>query len=109
MRPMTGTRIESALAGLVTALSARGEVRRVILFGSRSRGDAGERADVDLAVEAPRATQRQWLDIARLAEEADTLLPIDLVRLEAASPGLRARILREGRTLYERPENAPEP
>lgn len=45
---------------------------------------------------------RDWLRLADLAEDADTLLPIDLVRLEEVPEALRERILAEGRTLYER-------
>jgi predicted nucleotidyltransferase len=86
---------------LVRILSANPEVLRVILFGSRARGDSGERSDVDLAVEAPNASQRQWLDIAAQLEEADTLLKIDLVRWEQASAALKERILAEGKILYE--------
>lgn len=76
-------------------------VDRVILFGSRARGDAGPRADIDLAVSCPRAGTADWLRIAEAVEEAETLLPIDLVRLEEASPDLRDRIHSEGRVLYD--------
>jgi predicted nucleotidyltransferase len=89
---------------LIKILSARPEVKRVILFGSRARGDAEERSDIDLAIEAPRASVRQWLDICHLLEEADTLLQIDVVRWEEASAILKERILAEGKVLYEQPE-----
>ena len=39
-------------------LSAFPEVERIILFGSRARGEASERADIDLAVECPAADIR---------------------------------------------------
>jgi predicted nucleotidyltransferase len=93
---------ENLKAQLLGILSARPEVMRVILFGSRARGDAEERSDIDLAVEAPSASERQWLDIANEVEEADTLLKIDLVWCEQASPALKERIMDEGRILYER-------
>ncbi|NBC32464.1 MAG: hypothetical protein GVY13_07285 [Alphaproteobacteria bacterium] len=77
-------------------------VERVILFGSRARGDAGPRADIDLAVACPQAGEAEWLRIAEaVEEEAETLLLIDLVRLEEASADLRDRIRSEGRVLYE--------
>ena len=92
---------EDLINQLVRILSANPEVLRVVLFGSRARGDAEERSDVDLAVEAPNASQRQWLHIATQLEEADTLLKIDLVRWEQASAALKERILAEGKILYE--------
>jgi predicted nucleotidyltransferase len=87
---------------LVDRLGAEPAVRRVILFGSRARGDAGPRSDVDLAVEAPGLPARDWLRLAEMTEDADTLLKVDLVRLEEAPAELRGRIEAEGRTLHER-------
>ena len=98
---------ENVQMQLVRLLSAQPEVEKVILFGSRARGDAEERSDIDLAVAAPTASPRQWLDIVFLLEEADTLLPIDLVRWEETSALLQERILVEGKILYER-ETEPE-
>ncbi len=87
---------------MVARLSAEPSVRRVILFGSRARDDARPRSDVDLAVEAPGASAGEWLRLTDIIEDADTLLSIDLVRLEEAPEDLHKRILAEGRTLYER-------
>lgn len=91
-----------AVDRLVTEFARRPAVARVWLFGSRARGDHRQRSDVDLAVEAPAADRRTWLELCRLVEEADTLLRIDLVRVEEAPPPLAQQILREGRVLYER-------
>jgi uncharacterized protein len=87
-------------------LSAFPEVERIILFGSRARGEASERADIDLAVECPAADIRRWFDIEEAADSAPTLLKIDLVRLDTAPAELAANIRSEGKVLYER-ERAP--
>jgi predicted nucleotidyltransferase len=87
---------------LAERLAAFDEVERVILFGSRARGDAGFRADIDLAVEAPTASIQRWFDIEEAAEEAPTLLMIDLVRLDTAPPELVDVIRKEGQILCER-------
>lgn len=92
-------RLKEAVIRLV---SARPEVDRVILFGSRARGDADARPDVDLAVAAPRASQRQWLDLAFDLEELDSLVPVQAVRLGDVSSALRDRILPEGEVWYVR-------
>jgi predicted nucleotidyltransferase len=94
--------VPAAVQRLVAPLSAEPSVRRVILFGSRARGDAWPRSDVDIAIEAPGASSRDWLRLADMAEDADTLLSIDLVRLDEAPPDLRNRIQSEGLALYER-------
>ena len=91
-----------AVDRLVAELARHPEVVRVWLFGSRARGDHRARSDVDLAVEAPGASRRAWLDLCRLVEEAATLLRIDLVLIEDAPAALAQQIRREGRVLYER-------
>jgi len=84
------------------ALKPFPEVERIVLFGSRARGDAMPRSDIDLAIACPRADPKIWSDIVEAADEAPTLLQIDLVRMETAPPELLAEIAREGRVLYER-------
>lgn len=77
-------------------------VERVILFGSRARGDEEERSDIDLAVTGP-LTEEEWRKMRDYLDlEARTLLSVELVRLEKASEKLRENIRREGITLYER-------
>ena len=78
------------------------QIERIYLFGSRARGDAGPRSDIDLAIACPQATPIIWADICEAIDGADTLLKIDAIRLEEASPELAQRILAEGRLLYER-------
>ena len=77
------------------------EIERIVLFGSRARGDAGPRADIDLAIACPSANAATWSDIVDAAEQAPTLLQIDLVRMESAPAELLLQIDREGRVLYE--------
>ncbi|MBI4588137.1 MAG: nucleotidyltransferase domain-containing protein [Candidatus Rokubacteria bacterium] len=91
-----------AVDRLVAEFARHPEVVRVWLFGSRARGDHRARSDIDLAVEAPGASRRAWLDLCRLVEEATTLLRIDLVLIEDAPSALAQQIRREGRVLYER-------
>ncbi|WOG27182.1 nucleotidyltransferase domain-containing protein [Endozoicomonas sp. 8E] len=85
-------------------LSALPFVDALYLFGSRARGDARERSDIDLALVCPSATHDQWLEVLAIVEQADTLLTIDCVRLDAEPPGstLRAAIEQDKQVLYER-------
>ncbi len=79
-------------------------VRRILLFGSRARGDALPRADVDIAVDAPELTGQQWNAILEAVEKAPTLLKIDCVWLQKQDGKFLDAILRDGRILYERKE-----
>jgi len=81
---------------LAERLARHPAVRRVILFGSRARGDHRERSDIDLAIDAPGADPVTWDELLALVDEAPTLLHIDVVRLDTAQPALREAIEREG-------------
>lgn len=94
-------RLREQIAGI---LSARPEVRKALLFGSRARGDAGDRSDIDLAIEAPTASRRQWLELRNEMEELKTLLRVDVVNLEEVGSGLKSRIAEQGMVVYEREE-----
>jgi predicted nucleotidyltransferase len=87
---------------LAKDLSRFPSVEKIILYGSRARGDADERSDIDLAVVCPNATDREWVDIWCVVDDAKTLLSIDLMRLDKASEAFRKNVLREGKVLYER-------
>ena len=74
-------------------------VERVVLFGSRARGDYRERSDIDLAVSGGDVACFS-LDVD---EETSTLLKYDIVNLDGAvQEELLASIRREGITIYEK-------
>ena len=75
------------------------DVDRVILFGSRARGDFRRTSDIDLAVEGGDFV-RFALDVD---EETSTLLKFDIVDLgRNIQEELLESIRREGRILYEK-------
>lgn len=74
-------------------------VNKVILFGSRARGDYRRTSDIDLAVSGGNFN-RFALDVD---EETSTLLEYDIVNLDAEMQDeLRESIEKEGRILYEK-------
>lgn len=84
-------------AGII-ALAKQHGVKKVVLFGSRARGDNWERSDIDLAVHGG--------DIVRFTLDVDdcipTLLMFDVVNLDGAvQPELLEAIRQDGVVLYE--------
>jgi predicted nucleotidyltransferase len=70
---------------------------RVLLFGSRARGDAAPRSDIDVAV-LPEAPLPAGLlaGLREALEESQILRQVDLVDLTQADEAFRARVLLEG-------------
>lgn len=81
---------------------AAGRPQRVLLFGSRARGEGRPTSDFDLAfegVQEPKAWQEFRLD---QIYEPVCLFPLDLVRLETAPSELQAEIRKDGVEVWRR-------
>ena len=88
----------------VEKIAALPFVEAIVLYGSRARGDARDRSDIDLAISAPKADAEQWQHILDLIDDADTLHHVDCVRLDALSADdrLRRNITADGISIYQR-------
>lgn len=91
--------LSPTLSSDVSALARRHGAQRLVLFGSRARGDNTPRSDVDLAVYGMPQENRAafWLE----AEEVPTLLKLDIVYVEPdMDEAFLRNIERDGVTLY---------
>ena len=79
----------------IAALGRQYGASRIVLFGSRARGDHRERSDIDLAIyDLPKNT---WSSFEDAVENLPTLLSFDLVDMNRPiSPELRTNIERDG-------------
>jgi predicted nucleotidyltransferase len=76
-------------------------VEKIILFGSRARGDGAPCSDIDLAVWCPGATEEDWYKVMDIIDNADTLLEIDCVRLDTeTNQRFRENIEKYQKVLY---------
>lgn len=90
--------LEKRVEDDIIKIAKKNNIKKVILFGSRARGDNGERSDIDLAVSGGNALDFYY----DVKEETWTLLVFDVVDLdEKISDELKAEIERDGIVLYE--------
>ena len=83
---------------------------RIVLFGSRARGDARPDSDVDLLVVMPRVDDAHRAMVEMLGALADRRLPVHLLVTTPDDLEQRGQLvgsvlrpaLREGTVLYER-------
>ena len=90
--------VEQAYRQIAEFAQAHG-ARRVVLFGSRARGTAQPKSDIDIAVEG-------CSDFGSFCDDVQnrlwSLLSVDIVNLdECGTPALIEGIRRDGRLLYE--------
>lgn len=98
MKNFEQTGIKPVVIEEIKKIAEKYEVRKVILFGSRARGDYQRASDIDLAVEDDRTTDF----ILDVKETTSTLLNFDIVDLKETVPGeFLEAIEKEGIILYE--------
>lgn len=96
---MENTGIKPLVIQEIRQLAQKYGIDRVILFGSRARGDYQRVSDIDLAVSG-KDVVRFALDVE---EETSTLLKFDIVDLKGpVQEELLDSIASEGRILYEK-------
>jgi len=96
---MTETGIKEKVLQELCELAKKYNIEKVILFGSRARGDYRRTSDIDIAVSGGDI-ERFILDTE---EETSTLLEYDIVNLDGKmQEELRQTIEREGKLLYEK-------
>jgi len=78
--------------------------KKIILFGSRARGNFKRTSDIDIAFEFDALTKvKEWAYFCTdIEENAPILLNFDLVNLNEASTELKKNIFKEGKVLFER-------
>ncbi len=77
-------------------------IKKVLIFGSRSKGNYREGSDIDLALIGTNLDYRQILDISTEIEDLGLLYSIDLVDYNAKKgTPIGDHIDRVGQTFYE--------
>lgn len=80
-------------------LAKRYGIEKIILFGSRARGDHYERSDIDIAVSGGNTVEFSL----EADEQVNTLLMFDVVDLDGyISDDLQKEIGRDGIIIYEK-------
>lgn len=94
--------LDRKIMDIIQKIGQKYAIEKIILFGSRARGDNKEVSDIDLAVfPMPEFDKRGSL--ASELDDLDTLLKIDIIfKDENIDLRLLEKIEREGVTLYER-------
>lgn len=90
--------LDSRVVDDIIRIGQKNGIKKIILFGSRARGDNTARSDVDLAVSGGNALDFHY----ELEEEAWTLLMFDVVDLDRdITEELQKELDRDGVVLYE--------
>ena len=96
---MRDTGIKENVITQIVELAQKYDLQKVILFGSRARGDFQRASDIDLAVSGGNVA----MFAVDVEEETSTLLQFDVVNLDLdLQDKLLESIKKEGMILYEK-------
>lgn len=83
----------------ISTFAKNHSVQKVVLFGSRARGDNTERSDIDIAVYGGDFDAFYW----DIKEKVHSLLMFDVVEMDdSVSEDLMREIQRDGVIIYEK-------
>ena len=91
--------IDDSIEQDIISIAIKNDIKKLILFGSRARGDFKRTSDIDLAVEGGNISAFA----VQVDEEVSTLLEFDIIHLDGrVQKELLESIRREGVLLYEK-------
>ncbi len=85
----------------IVTLARHPVVEAIYLYGSRARGDFMEKSDIDLAINCPHASSIDWQELLDIVDAAQTLLHIDILRLDRSGPEILRKIDQDKVCLYK--------
>lgn len=95
--------LSQEILDFLSSLAASADVRRIIVFGSRSFGDYEQYSDLDLAIDAPSMRKIDWLRLKEyVTYDLRTVIRVSLVRYSTNPEKLRERINKSGIVIYAR-------
>jgi predicted nucleotidyltransferase len=91
--------IDDSIEQDIISIAIKNDIKKLILFGSRARGDFKRTSDIDLAVEGGNISAFA----VQVDEEVSILLEFDIINLDGrVQKELLESIRREGVLLYEK-------
>ena len=75
--------------------------KKIILFGSRTRGDYKKNSDIDIAVDLD-LNFRNKREVKEKIDKISGLYSVDLIFLNEIEESFKDKILREGKVVYEK-------
>ena len=87
--------------GVIEAIKKHCGSSRIILFGSRAKGNEDQRSDFDFAIDCKKPDISARRQITESIERVSGLYKVDVVYLQSVEEGFKNIILKTGRVVYE--------
>ncbi|MFW6263758.1 MAG: nucleotidyltransferase domain-containing protein [Thermotogota bacterium] len=95
------------LIEVIKNIASEFNIEKVILYGSRARGDHAPTSDYDIAIISDNLTPLDKAHIYDRIDDIETLKKIDLVFLKGSErDSFHTNILNKGKVIYEKTKQA---
>lgn len=99
---MKSWKISPTIEKLISLIAKTAMPKKIVLFGSRARGNFRENSDIDLCVIGRTCNDDTWNKLlVSIQEDPHTLLKVDLVEFETLNHLYQNEITKDGVTVYE--------
>ncbi len=85
---------------LIKVFKKYDKICKVIIYGSRAKGNYQKGSDIDLVIVAPELSFEEYLRLYSEIEELDIPYQIDLTKYELLDDNIKAHINRVGKKIY---------
>ena len=68
---------------------------KIILYGSRARGDYRQGSDIDIAIDAPDMTSREFSQIWNAVDDLPIIYTFDILHLQALTNEVLHKAIRQ--------------
>jgi proline iminopeptidase len=74
---------EAILESIITVCFTYNDVKALILYGSRARGDYKQGSDIDIAIDAPQMSSKEFAQLWNALDDLPIIFPMDIVHLQS--------------------------
>lgn len=92
---------DQTLQAIINTCTTFPSVKRVILYGSRARGDYRNGSDIDIAIDAPEMSDKEFSRLWNSLDDLPIIYTMDIVQLQSLkNEQLLDAIRQEGRVIW---------
>ena len=93
---------ENVINEILAVISSHPKIQKVIIFGSRAKGNFSSGSDIDLAVEATDLNYDEFIRIQTEFDQLELIYKIDFIDYtKIIEPALKSHIDRVGKIIYQ--------
>ncbi len=97
------SKVEYIIQKIVSVIVEKADPVRIILFGSRAKGNANKGSDIDIALEDEKAlTFREMRKMKELIDDVSGLYSVDIIVLSKVDDTFKDSIKESGVVIYEK-------